>query len=52
MLMGAGAAQAQPATASEAAHHVIEQELQSHVPGQAVYARNGEVNRSGILAEK
>ena len=52
MLMGAGAAQAQPATASEAAHHVIEQELQSHVPGQAVYARNGVVIRSGILGEK
>ena len=50
--MGTGAVQAQSVTPSEAAHHVIEQELQSHVPGQAVYAQNGVVIRSGIIREK
>lgn len=49
--MGTGAVQAQSVTPSEAAHHVIEQELQSHVPGQAVYAQNGVVIRSGIIRE-
>ena len=50
--IGTGAVQAQSVTPSEAAHHVIEQELQSHVPGQAVYAQNGVVIRSGIIREK
>lgn len=50
-LGGTGFAQLQPTTAVEAAHHVVEQELQSYVPGQVVYAQKGLVVRSRVIRE-
>ena len=50
-LGGTGFAQLQPTTAAEAAHHVVEQELQSYVPGQVVYAQKGLVVRSRVIRE-
>lgn len=46
-----GSAQMPPKTAAETAHHVIEQELQSYVPGQVIYAYQGVIVRSRVIRE-
>ena len=50
-LGGTGFAQLQPTTEAEAAHHVVEQELQSYVPGQVIYAQKGLIVRSQVIRE-